>query len=87
MLYAATYITLKSQKHINKKQINDLSGGGNRSKVNVTTLRILLVIEMFCLLKVPKSQHPSCDTVVQYGKLLTNKYAFPKYLHVLTNRG
>lgn len=47
MLYAATYITLKSQKHINKKQINDLSGGGNRSKVNVTTLRILLVMEMF----------------------------------------
>lgn len=44
-------------------------------------------MEMFCLLKVPKSQHPSCDIVVQYGKLLTNKYAFPKYLHVLTNRG
>lgn len=32
MLYAATYITLKSQKHINKKQINDLSGVGTGAK-------------------------------------------------------
>lgn len=42
----------------------DLGGGGNRKEVSVAMLEILLVMEIFCLLTVPKSQHPGCDIVV-----------------------
>lgn len=47
----------------------DFGGGGNRKEVSVATLEIFLVMEMFCLLTVPKSQHPGCDIVVWFHKM------------------